>query len=56
MPLNVDIGGQITPDKVEYKEGKYLTEEQAKHVYKKVESGNIIDIITLKLEIEQDQE
>ena len=31
-------------------------EEQARHVYKKVESGNIININTLTREIEQDQE
>ena len=49
MPLNTKIGGQIGPDKYEPKENKYLTEDQARHVYKKVESGNIINI-------EQDQE
>ena len=31
-------------------------EDQARHVYKKVESGNIINMNTLKPEIEQDQE
>ena len=31
-------------------------EDQARHVYRKVESGNIININTLKQEIEQDQE
>ena len=31
-------------------------EKQARHVYKKVESGNIININTLKKEIEQDWE
>ena len=58
MPLNTNIGGQIRPDKYESKENKYLTEEQVIHVYKKVESGNIINIntLTLKQEIEQDQE
>ena len=35
---------------------KYLTEDHARHVYKNVESGNIININTLKQEIEQDQE
>ena len=33
-----------------------INEEQARHVYKKVESGNIININTLKQEIEQDWE
>ena len=55
MLLNTNIGRQITPDnKYEYKESKYQTEEQARHVYKKVESGNIININTVKQEIEQD--
>ena len=56
MPLNGNIGGQITSHKNKYKENKYLTEGQARHIYKKVESGNIININTLKQEIEQDQE
>ena len=36
------------------KENRYLTEDQAKHVYKKVESGNIININTVKQEIDQE--
>ena len=56
MPLNANIGGQIRPDKYESKENKYLMEEQTRHVYKKVESGNIININMLKQEIEQDWE
>ena len=35
---------------------KYLTEDQARHIYKKVESGSMININTLKHEIEKDQE
>ena len=31
-----------------------LTEDQARHEYKNVESGNIININTLKQEIDQD--
>ena len=54
MPLNTSIGGQIRQDKYESKEKKYLTEDQAKHVYKKVESGNIINVNTLKQEIDKD--
>ena len=42
--------------KNKYNENKYLTEEQARHVYKKVESGNIININALKQETELDQE
>ena len=56
MPLNANIDGWIRSDKHESNENKYLTEDQARHVYKKVESGNIINIDTLKQGIEQDQE
>ena len=53
MPLNGHIDGQIGPDKHKYKENKYLTEYQARHIYKKVESGNTIDINTLKQEVDE---
>ena len=38
------------------KETKYLTEYQARYIYKKVELGNMIKIGTIKQEIDQDQE
>ena len=38
MPLSADIDGKIAPDKVEYKESKFMTEEQAKHVYSKIKA------------------
>ena len=41
-------------DKCESKENKYLTEDQARHVYKKVETGNIVNTNTLKQEIDQE--
>ena len=56
LPLNTNIGGQIRSNKYKYNENKYLTEDQVRHVYKKVESGNIITINTLKQGIDQDQE
>ena len=56
LPLNTNIVGQTTSYKIKYNENKYLTEDQARHVYKKIESGNIININTLKQEIEQDQQ
>ena len=52
----MNIGRQVRPDKYESRDNKYLAEEQAGHVYKNVESGNKIDINTLKQEIEQDWE
>ena len=56
MSLNPNIGGQIRSDKHKYKENKYLTEDQARHIYKKVELGDIINISTIKQEIDQDWE
>ena len=53
MPLNTNIGGQLKPNRSG--EG-YLTEEQAKHMYKKVELGNVVNISALKQETDQDRE
>ena len=36
--------------------GQYLTREQVKHIYKKVETGEIINVDTMKLEIEQEKQ
>ena len=33
---------------------KLLTEDQVKHIYKKVESGNVINISALKQEIDKE--
>ena len=56
MPPNSNIGGQIRSDKHKYKENKYITEDQARHIYKKVELRDIINISTMKQEIDHDQE
>ena len=56
MSLSANIGRQIRPDKCESKGNKYLMEDKARHVHKKVESGNIFNIYTLKQEMGQDQE
>ena len=52
----MNIGGQIAPNNYVHKESKYLSEERARHVYRKVESVGMININTLKQEIEQEQE
>ena len=39
-----------------HKEGKYLSKEQTRHVYKKIESGSTINTDTLKEVIEQEQD
>ena len=54
MPLNANTGGKPKPLQVQ--DSNFLIEDQARHVYKKAESGNIININTLKQEIDQDQE
>ena len=38
------------------KEAKYLMKDQAKHIYKKVGLGNVINVGTIKQEIDQDRE
>ena len=44
MPLNINIGEQTGSSK--HKENRNQTEDQARHVYKKVELGDIININT----------
>ena len=57
MPLNENIGGKLHQIiKYEYKESKYLMVQQARYVYKKVESVNLIYINALKQMREKDQE
>ena len=56
MPLNTKIGGEVRLDKHKYRENRYLTEDQARNVCKKVELGDIINISTMKQVIDQDQE
>ena len=51
--MNVNIGGQTKSNR--NKETRYLTEDQAKCMYKKVESGNMININTIKQEIDQER-
>ena len=36
--------------------GQYLTRDQARHIYKKVETGEIINVDTVKHEIEQEKQ
>ena len=55
IPLDSKIGGQsrvTTPPTV----GQYLTREQTKHIHKKVETGQTINVDTMKLKIEQEKQ
>ena len=54
LPLSPKIGGQIINKKP--KTSQYLTEEQAKYVYKKTESGGIFNTDMLHQEIEQERQ
>ena len=51
LPLIPKIGGQVINNKP--KTNQYLTEEQTQYVYKKTESGGIINTDMLHQEIEQ---
>ena len=53
LPLSPKIGGQINNKKP--KDNHFLTEEQARLVYKKIEPGGIINAETLHQEIEQER-
>ena len=55
LPLDSKIGGQ-SGDDYPPTVGQYLTKEQAKHIYKKVETGQKINVDTRKLEIEQEKQ
>ena len=52
LPLDSKIGGQSRGN-YPLTVGQYLTREQAKHIYKKVETGQAINVDTMKLEIEK---
>ena len=53
MPLNTKIGGKARY--IKDREAVCLMEEQAKHIYKKVETGQTVNINTIKQEIEADK-
>ena len=54
LPLDPKIGGQDRDSHPTV--GQYLTREQVKHIYKKVETGETINVDTMKLEIEQEKQ
>ena len=53
MPLNTKIGGPVKY--VKDKETIYLTDDQGRHINKKVESESIVNVVTIKQEIEEDK-
>ena len=54
LPLDSRIGGQSRDSHPTL--GQYLTRHQARHIYKKVETGEIINVDTVKHEIEQEKQ
>ena len=53
LPLDSRIGGQ---NKESLKVGQYLTRDQTRYIYKKVETGEMINMDTIQQEIEQEKQ
>ena len=53
MPLNTKIGAQAKD--IKDREAVFLMEDQAKYIYKKVETENIVNVDSIKQEIEEDK-
>ena len=53
LPLNTKIGGQARY--IKDKEAICLTKDQARHIYKKLESENIVNVDKIEHEIEADK-
>ena len=53
LPLDSKIGGQLNYNRPSV--GQFLTREQASYVYKKTESGEIINVDTIQQGIEQEE-
>ena len=54
LPLDFRIGGQNRNSHPTVEQ--YLTRDQARHIYKKVETGGIINVDAVKHEIEQEKQ
>ena len=54
LPLDFGIDGQTRDSHPTV--GQYLTRDQARYIYKKVETGGIININAVKHEIEQEKQ
>ena len=53
LPLNTKIGGQIDNNRPSV--GQFLTREQTRYIYKKTESGEIINTETMQEKLEQER-
>ena len=54
LPLDSKIGGQV--GNVKPNIGQFLTREQANYIYKKVETGEVINTHTTQQEMEQEEQ
>ena len=54
LPLDFKIGGQVSHDRTNV--GQFLTREQANYMYKKVETGEMINTDTIQQEIEHEEQ
>ena len=54
LPLDSRIGEQGRNDRPSV--GQFLTREQMKYIYRKVETGEMINIETIEQELEQDEQ
>ena len=54
LPLDSKIGGQVSHDRPNIRQ--FLTREQANYIYKKVETGEMINTDTIQQEIEQEEQ
>ena len=54
LPLDSRIGGQGRNDRPSI--GQFLTREQTRYIYRKVEAGEIINTETIEQELEQDEQ
>ena len=54
LPLNSKIGGQGRNDRPSV--GQFLTREQTNYIYKKIETGEMINTDTIEQEMEQEEQ
>ena len=54
LPFDSKIGGQVSHDRPYV--GQFVTREQANYVYKKIETGKMIDTNTIQKEMEQEEQ
>ena len=54
LPLTTKIGGQINNNRPSI--GQFLTREQTRYIYKKTESGEVINTETIQQELEQERQ